>query len=374
MPAAQKVAIVGSGIGGLTLAALLADAGLDVEVLERAQAPSTLGSGITLQGNALRIFRDLGIWPQLLEKGYPFDTLGLRAPDPEATVLAVLDDVRVGGNDLPATLGIPRPELAAIVRARAEQAGAVIRYGTAVVGLEQTDEAVSVSTATGQTFSYDLLVGADGLNSSVRSAIGIEERPRRTGMGIWRAFVPRPAEVTRTDLYYGGPAYIAGYCPTGPDTMYAYLVEDAQDRHGADGPAIMGGLAAAYGGPWTEISRSLDEHANVNYTHFTTHLVEGPWHRGRVVLLGDAAHSCPPTIAQGAAMAVEDAAVLADEVLRADALDDAVLARYRDRRLPRARTVVEASVQLGQWMLEGRRDADVPGLMHLVSDTVKVPV
>lgn len=374
MSAVQKVGIVGSGIGGLTLAALLADTGLDVEILEKAEGPSTLGSGITLQGNALRVLRGLGIWPQLEEKGYPFNTLGLRAPDPDATVIAVLDDVRVGGEDLPATLGMPRAELAAVVRGRAEEAGALIRYGTTVTGLEQTADAVVVRTAAGEDLTYDLLVGADGLNSAVRTAIGIEDRPRRTGMGIWRAFVPRPAEVTRTDLYYGGRAYIAGYCPTGPDTMYAYLVEDAQERHGADGPAVMGELAAGYGGPWRQIRASLDESANINYTHFTTHLVEGPWHRGRVVLLGDAAHSCPPTIAQGAALAVEDAAVLADEVVRAEAFDDAVLARYQERRLPRARTVVEASVQLGQWMLDGKRDGDVPGLMHLVADTVKVPV
>lgn len=374
MSAVQKVGIVGSGIGGLTLAALLADAGLDVEVLEKAAGPSVLGSGITLQGNALRVLRGLGIWPQLQEKGFPFDTLGLRAPDPEATVIAVLDDVRVGGEDLPATLGMPRAELAAVVRDRAAKAGAEIRYGTVVSGLEQTEEAVHVSTTSGEELRYDLLVGADGLNSSVRSAIGIQDRPRRTGMGIWRAFVPRPAEVIRTDLYYGGRAYIAGYCPTGPDTMYAYLVEDAQERHGADGPAVMGELAAGYGGPWRQIRQSLDGTANVNYTHFTTHLVEGPWHRGRVVLLGDAAHSCPPTIAQGAAMAVEDAAVLADELVRAEAFEDAVLTRYWQRRLPRARTVVDASVQLGQWMLDGKRDGDVPGLMQLVSDTVKVPV
>lgn len=374
MSAVQKVGIVGSGIGGLTLAALLADAGLDVEILEKAEGPSTLGSGITLQGNALRVLRGLGIWPQLQEKGYPFNTLGLRAPDPDATVIAVLDDVRVGGEDLPATLGMPRAELAAVVRGRAEEVGALIRYGTTVSGLEQTEDAVVVSTAAGEDLTYDLLVGADGLNSAVRTAIGIEERPRRTGMGIWRAFVPRPAEVTRTDLYYGGRAYIAGYCPTGPDTMYAYLVEDAQERHGADGPAVMGELAEGYGGPWRQIRQSLDESANVNYTHFTTHLVEGPWHRGRVVLLGDAAHSCPPTIAQGAALAVEDAAVLADEIVRAETFDDTVLTRYRERRLPRARTVVEASVQLGQWMLDGKRDGDVPGLMHLVANTVKVPV
>lgn len=374
MPAVQKIGIVGSGAGGLTLAALLVDAGLDVEVLEKAGGPSTLGSGITLQGNALRIFRNLGIWPQVQEKGYPFDTLGLRAPDPEATVIAVLDDVRVGGEDLPATLGMPRAELAAILRRRAEEAGATIRYGVTVTGLKQDSDSVTVSTVAGEDLAYDLLVGADGLNSSVRTAIGITDRPRRTGMGIWRAFVPRPAEVTRTDLYYGGPAYIAGYCPTGPDTMYAYLVEDAQERHGADGPAVMGELATGYGGPWRQIRQSLDESANVNYTHFTTHLVEGPWHRGRVVLLGDAAHSCPPTIAQGAAMAVEDAAVLAEELTRADRFDDVVLTHYWQRRLPRARTVVEASVQLGQWMLEGKQDADVPGLMHLVADTIKAPV
>lgn len=374
MPAVRTIGIVGAGAGGLTLAALLADAGLEVEVLEKAEGPSTLGSGITLQGNALRVLSGLGLWPQLQEKGFPFDTLGIRAPGPDATVLAVLDDVRVGGADLPATLGMPRAELAAIVRARAEEAGASIHYGTAVTALEQTRDAVTVTTSDGRARRYDLLVGADGLNSVVRTAIGVEDRPVRTGMGIWRAFVPRPAEVTRTDLIYGGPAYIAGYCPTGPDSMYAYLVEDAQERDVHDGPRVMGELAAAYGGPWREIRANLDEHANVNYTHFTAHLVDGPWHRGRVVLIGDAAHSCPPTIAQGAAMAVEDAAVLADEILRAGHADEAVLTRYWERRLPRARTVVEASVQLGQWMLEGRRDADVPGLMQRVADTVKIPV
>ena len=78
--------------------------------------------------------------------------------------------------------------------------------------------------------------------------IGIADEPRPTGMGIFRAFGPRPASVTRTDLYYGGPAYIAGYCPTSEDTLYAYLVEDARDRSGqtpAERLAAMRELAAA---------------------------------------------------------------------------------------------------------------------------------
>ena len=138
-----------------------------------------------------------------------------------------------------------------------------------------------MSTADGGTATYDLLIGADGLHSAVRKAIGIDVEPRSTGMGIWRAFVERPEDVVRTDLTYGGPCFIAGYCPTGPDTIYAYLVEKAQERKQEDGPRIMAELAAAYGGPWNEIRANLDHSARINYTWFTTHLVDGPWNRGR---------------------------------------------------------------------------------------------
>ncbi|WP_395400107.1 FAD-dependent monooxygenase [Arthrobacter sp. UC242_113] len=376
MAAVQKVGIVGAGAAGLTAAILLADAGLEVEVLERADEPQTLGSGITLQGNALRVFRQLGIWDQLAAKGFAFSTLGLRAPDPAGTVLAVLDDIRTGGDDLPATLGMYRPDLVAILRDRAEQAGAVIRYGRAVTGVTDDGGRVTVSTAEGTSgtgSTYDLVIGADGLRSTVRQAIGIDVEPAPAGMGIWRAFVARPEDVVRTDLTYGGPCFIAGYCPTGPDSIYAYLVEKAQERSHEDGPRIMAELAAAYGGPWNEIRGNLDHSARINYTQFTSHLVDGPWNRGRTVIIGDAAHSCPPTVAQGAAMAVEDAAVLAELLLGHDELTDTLWKEFSDRRLDRARAVVTASVQLGQWMLDGVRDADVPGLLNSLSTMLKEP-
>ncbi|GAA3311185.1 FAD-dependent monooxygenase [Arthrobacter ramosus] len=371
MAAVQKVGIVGAGAAGLTAAILLADAGVEVEILERADEPQTLGSGITLQGNALRIFRQLGVWDRIEEKGFAFSTLGLRAPDPEGTVLAVLEDIRTGGDDLPATLGMYRPELTAILRERALQAGAAISYGKTVSGVTDVGGSVTVHTADGASHGYDLLIGADGLHSAVRRGIGINVEPVATGMGIWRAFVERPEDVVRTDLTYGGPCYIAGYCPTGPDTIYAYLVEKAQERNQEDGPKIMSRLAAAYGGPWNEIRANLDHSARVNYTKFTTHLVDGPWNRGRTVIIGDAAHSCPPTVAQGAAMAVEDAAVLAELLTTRDELTETLWKEFSDRRLDRARAVVQASVQLGQWMLDGVRDADVPGLMHSLSMMLK---
>lgn len=374
MAAVSTVGIVGSGAAGLTAASLLADAGIDVEILEKAEGPSPLGSGITLQGNALRIFRQLGIWDEIAAKGFAFSELGFRAPDPAGTLLSVTDDARTGGKDLPATLGMYRPDLADTLRRRAGDAGARISYGKKVKGVEQDAGSVTVITDDGERLSYDLLIGADGLHSVVRAAIGLDVAPEPTGMGIWRAFVERPAEVVRTDLTYGGPCYIAGYCPTGQDSMYAYLVEDAQERSVEEGPKIMAGLAAAYGGPWKEIQASLDHSARVNYTRFTSHLVDGPWNRGRAVIIGDAAHSCPPTIAQGAAMAVEDAAVLAELLTSRDELNDSLWADFTERRLERARTVVEGSVQLGQWMLDGEiRNADVPGLIASVAATVSSP-
>lgn len=374
MPAARTVGIVGSGAGGLTLSVFLADAGFDVEILERAEGPATLGSGLTLQGNALRVLRELGVWPQLQDKGYAFSEMGLRAPDPDATVLAVIPDALTGGPDLPATLGIYRPDLAGVVRERALEAGVRIRYGMKVVKAGTAEDSATVTTAEGEELTYDLVVGADGLHSVVREVLDHPELPQRTGIGAWRAFVPRPADVTRTDLIYGGHTYLAGYCPTGEDTMYAYLLEDGRERNVVDGPEIMRELAGHYGGPWTQIRDSITDQSPIHYTQFTSHLVEGPWHQGRIILIGDAVHSCPPTIAQGAAMAIEDAAVLADELIRAERYDEDVPTRFRDRRYPRAKIVVDASVQLGQWMLEHNREGDIPGLMRTVSDTVSVPL
>lgn len=373
MAAVQKVGIVGAGAAGLTAAILLADAGVDVEILEKAAEPQTLGSGITLQGNALRILRELGVWEQVKAKGYGFSTLGLRAPNPDGTVLAVLEDIKTGGDDLPATLGMYRPDLTAILRDRTLQAGARISYGKTVTDITDDGGRVTVRTNDSSTSDYDLLIGADGLHSAVRKAIGIDVEPKPTGMGIWRAFVERPEEVVRTDLTYGGPCFIAGYCPTGPDTIYAYLVEKAQERKQEDGPKVMAELAAAYGGPWNEIRSSLDHGARINYTWFTSHLVEGPWNRGRTVIIGDAAHSCPPTVAQGAAMALEDASVLAELLIAADHVTETLWKEFEDRRLDRATAVVTASVQLGQWMLDGVRDADVPGLMNSLSTMLKEP-
>jgi len=135
---------------------------------------------------------------------------------------------------------------------------------------------------------------------------------------------------------------------------------------------VMHGLAEAYHGPWDEIRERLVDPSTVNYTWFEQHVLPAPWHRGRVVVIGDAAHTCPPTLAQGAAQALEDASVLSDVLLRYDELTDALWSEFEERRLARATEVVEASVQLGQWLLDGVQ-GDVPGLMGRIAQLLSEP-
>ena len=371
MASVETILVSGAGIGGLGTAIGLAQQGVGVRVIDAKENLTTLGSGITVQGNALRVLRDLGVWDEVRDAGFAFEGLGLRAPDPTGTVLVELTELRTGGEDLPATLGIHRPDLVRILLDRALALGVRVDHGVALEEIEQDDDGVTATLSDGTTARCDLMVAADGIRSHLRRLVGIEDGPRPTGMGIWRVFAPRPTSVTRTDLFYGGPSYIAGYCPTGEDSLYAYVVTD-HDPHNAtlnadQGLARLQALSAAHHGPWDDIRPLMTDSSRINYTKFETHVVPAPWHRGRVVLVGDAAHSCPPTVAQGAAMALEDAWVLS-ELLGGDSDQsiEEVLEGYTARRLPRARVVVEGSVQIGEWLMSGER-GDVPGVMGRIS-------
>ncbi|MFL9655510.1 FAD-dependent oxidoreductase [Streptomyces sp. PB17] len=365
MSETRKVLVIGGGAAGCAVTVLLRRAGLTVDLVEaKDDWNATAGSGITLQGNALRVLRELGVWERVEASGFGFGSVGITAPD--GTVLHTQDDLRTGGDDLPATVGMQRPQLQRILIDAVRDGGATVRLGTTAEIRVQDADGVSVRLSDGTDARYDLVVAADGLGSATRRAIGITDEPKPTGMAIWRVAAPRPAGVTRTDLAYGGPAYIAGYCPTGETTLYAYVVEASRDRAALPPESYaeeMRRLARAYGGFWPEITARITDPAKVNYTWFDRMLVEGSWHRGRVVLVGDAAHCCPPTLAQGAALSLEDAWVLAQLLTGTDDWDDALFQAYYERRMARVRPVVEASVQIGQWQLDGVRDADLPGLM-----------
>ena len=376
MPAVDNVLVVGGGTAGTAVAILLADAGVNVDLVEIKNDVTALGSGITLQGNALRVLRDLRVLDECAEEGWPSEGLVLRAPfDPAATVVASMPQHRSGGPDLPSSMGMYRPALARILMARAERAGVEPRFSTTVQTIEQDARGVDVGFTDGSSGRYDLVVAADGVRSWTRRLLQIPLETRSVGMGIWRVFARRPVEVVSSEFFYGGPCYIAGYTPTSADSLYAVLVEDAQDRTTIapeEKLAIVRELSASYHGPWDEIRESLTDPEAIHYTWFEEHLLDQPWHRGRVVLIGDAVHTCPPTIAQGGALALEDAAVLAEMLTNADTLDGDLLTRFTARRYERVKTVVEASMQIARWQL-AHEQGDVPSLMGRIAQLTSQP-
>ncbi|MFJ8107895.1 FAD-dependent oxidoreductase [Streptomyces sp. NPDC096132] len=367
----KSVLVIGGGTSGNAITVLLRRAGIEVDLVEVKPDWNVRGSGITLQGNALRVLRELGVWDDVRAHGFGFDSLGLTTPD--GTVLHVSEDIRTGGDDLPATLGMQRPVLQRVLIDAVRASGAHVRLGTTAEIVAQDDTGVAVRFSDGTEGRYDLVVAADGLSSTTRAAIGIDAKPEPTGMAIWRVPAPRPAGVERSDLAHGGPCYIAGYTPTSKDTLYAYLVEPNRDRATIPPESYadeMRRLAEGYGGAWDEIRESITDPTQVNYTWFDRLLVEGSWHRARVVLVGDAAHCCPPTMAQGAAMSLEDAWVLSQMLTSAAVWDERLLMDYYERRVDRVRMVVEASVRIGQWQLDGEA-GDVAGLMGTTMTALK---
>jgi 2-polyprenyl-6-methoxyphenol hydroxylase-like FAD-dependent oxidoreductase len=188
-------------------------------------------------------------------------------------------------------------------------------------------------------------------------------------MSIWRVVADRPAEMECAEIYYGGPRYKAGYSPISADKCYAYILDvDGTLADFGDGPPwrLMYERSDGYGGTWGKVRETIGQDSTVSHTRIEWLLVDDPWYRGRVIVIGDAAHACPPLIAQGAAMCAEDAVVLA-ELVAGDLPVEQALPVFMARRLPRVEPVVRNSMQLVRWEtgLEPHTDADVARTMSL---------
>src|SRR3954462_5866873 len=173
MSAVDSVLVVGGGLAGTATAIHLAARGVAVDLVEIKPDIAALGSGITLQGNALRELKALGVWDQVQAAGYAFDVTGIRAPDPAGPGVAEIPDAKTGGPDLPAAMGMPRPELARILVDRATEVGVKVRFGTTFPGRAQGEDGGDVTFPDGSTGRYGLVVGAGGIRSWTRRALGV---------------------------------------------------------------------------------------------------------------------------------------------------------------------------------------------------------
>jgi 2-polyprenyl-6-methoxyphenol hydroxylase-like FAD-dependent oxidoreductase len=351
---ARSALVVGGGPAGMAAAIGLRRLGVDVRVAELEPDWSPSGIGLTLLGPTLRALSALGLADRAIAAGFPLEEL--RVLNASGEVTGGVDFPRLDGAG-PAAVGITRPAFHRVLTDATLAAGADVRLGVTVRALAQRDDAVDVELTDGTRDPYDLVLGADGLHSHVRGlTLESVPEPRFTRQAVWRTLMTRPTGIDVYHMFYGRRAKV-GFVPVSAEHLYMFAVQNVDDASRpvrADRPEILRNLLDAD----HELIEYGREHVgDPDYRPLEWLLVPPPWYRGRVALLGDAVHTTTPHLAFGAAIAIEDAAVLC-ELLAEHPVDEA-LVRYTPRRHDRCRLVVENSVQLGEWERNpGAPDAD----------------
>ena len=361
MSSVQRVLIVGGGIGGLTTAIALHRQGIQVEVIEKNPAWSVYGVGIIQPSNMLRALREIGIGDICLAQGQGFQ--GWKFHDAQGRVLGEVRNENVAGPGYPPINGITRPALHKILGDTTLAQGTPVHLGVTLEHFEPDPGGVTVRLSDGRTDRYDLVIGADGAFSQLRTMLfGNKFAPHFTGQSVWRHNFARPKDMEWGGIFFGSKSK-AGLVPLSESLMYLLLVT-AEPGNPRMPPERMHMLLrdrlAEYGGIVGTLREQIVDPEAVVYRPMEVVMLPTPWHRGRVLLIGDAAHSGTPHLAEGAAMAIEDGVLLA-RMLREQRDLESILQDFEQRRLPRTRLVYDTGIQLGKWEMaefEGRPDPD----------------
>jgi 2-polyprenyl-6-methoxyphenol hydroxylase-like FAD-dependent oxidoreductase len=355
-----KALVLGGGVGGMSAALALARNGVEVELADADPHWRAYGAGISVTGLSLRAFADLGILDEIREKG--FVGAGMRLRGVDGSVIMETPPIPADAPPLARSGGIMRPVLHEILSKRVRGAGVSVTLGAEVTAFSQSESTVDVTFPDGREDRFDLVVAADGIFSKTRQALFPDApKPKFTGQGCWRIVADRPPEVDRAEMWLGGPVKL-GFNPVSHDEMYAFILEHVPDNPRyvpEERLAHVAELLGPYGGYVANVRENLGEGSLPNYRPLEWVMLPPPWHKGRIVFIGDAVHATTPHMASGAGMAVEDGLVLADELARGDNVEQA-LASFTTRRLERARMVVENSVRIGEIEMAGgdQRDAN----------------
>ncbi len=350
----SKVLVIGGGFAGMTAALQLSRKGFEVDLVEIDAGWRSYGAGISLHGSTLRVLRDLGLIERFLEEGFASDGVQLRGPDD--SVLVTLPTPRVAGADIPGDGGIMRPALAKILSEAVRSSTTKVRLGLTFTDIVQGDDGVHVTFGDGSSDTYDLVVGADGLNSAVRAKIFPEApKPRFIGQSVWRAVLPRPEGIDTVTMWMG-PKLKVGLNGVNKNQAYLFLTEDRPTNDFVPPEVLvetLRGLLERFPSPIIRrIASELSSEHQIIYRPLEQMLLPRPWFKGRVVLIGDAVHATTPHLAAGACIGIEDAMVLAEELGQGADVGSA-LAAFEARRWERCRMVVENSGQLADIEIHG---------------------
>lgn len=346
----KSVLIVGGGIGGQSAAIALRQIGITVEIAEILPQYDVYGVGIIQMSNALRALDALGVADEALKRGHPYAKVKMCTP----TGYQFNEIGTPPMGRFPSHNGISRRILHDVLYERSETVGVQFRMGLTVDQIINKENGVDVVFSDGTTGSYDMLIGADGINSKVRKLIFGDYFPKYVGLSVWRYAFDRPKELETGYMYFGKHSKV-GLIPMTQDKMYMFVVS----AEGADNPFIeedqmipkLKSYLEEY--PVSMVQDLIDQITEpklVNYRPLETLHLPQPWYKGNVLIIGDGAHATIPQLGSGAALAIEDAVVLAEEIAKQDSTE-AIFARFMDRRLARCKMVVEASEKLGEWEL-----------------------
>ena len=345
-----RVAIAGGGIGGLTAALCLAKNGHEVEVFEQAAEFAEIGAGIQLSPNCTRVLHHLGLEERLSESVfYPKATQFRDWKSGRTIAERPLGDTVVNRYGYP-YYHIHRADLLATLVTAAQESGQIsLHTNTRVTDCDQTDVSADL-TLDSHSGTYDLLIGADGIHSVVRAKLWGGAKPTFTGNVAWRALVPTdqlPQGLVRpmSTAWWGPHRHFVHYYVGGGTLVNCVCVieKEGWEVESWTEPGDYAELKADFHG-WHDNIQTLIDTADPNSLYKWALFDRPPmpqWGKGRITLLGDACHPTLPFMAQGAAMAIEDGAVLAG-CLALDGEVPDLLQHYEALRKERT-----AGIQLG---------------------------
>jgi 2-polyprenyl-6-methoxyphenol hydroxylase-like FAD-dependent oxidoreductase len=335
----ENVLIVGAGVAGLSTAISLARRGCDVTVIDK--GAGAVGASIIVGHGAVYALEDLGVLDDVLEVGKHikadepswwtcvYNPAGEKLPIPTPTLPT---------DGLPSMVFVYRPLLSDILVAKAREHGARVEFNRSFA-LREDEQG-----------GYDLVVGADGLHSTVRRLFFPNAgEPRYTGAMSFRSMIPDAPSHWLSGLHVA-PGALGSVTTLLPGGLFYLAVGAKMERRRVEpdeARAVVRDALAKYEGSqmFTEVAERIDETVDPIVAPYEWIWVEQPWHRGHVVLVGDAVHATTPNIGAAGGMAIEDGVVLAEELERAGELE-AGIAAHEARRRDRTKLVVDGSVEI----------------------------
>jgi 6-hydroxynicotinate 3-monooxygenase len=348
-----RIAVVGAGLGGLSMAGFLQHAGFMVGVYEQAPTFSRIGAGIILSANVMKALRRLGVEQALVETGIKPHCYISRAWDTGETMYKIIFDAvsesRFGGP----YLNIHRGDLHAVLERVV--AANTIAFDHRLVGLDEGANSVRLFFANGVRAEADIVIGADGIRSKVREYLLGDEPPRFVGAAAYRAIFPTERlqgfEIPDCTKWWGRDRHILPYFMTNRrDEIYVIGVVPAAawDSDEPSQPSSRDALIGDFADFHQDLQRVLQAAEDVSLWPIYDRERNDCWSGGRIVLLGDACHPMRPYMAAGGAMAVEDGAILSRCLAAFDNLAEA-FRRYEATRIPRVAEVQSISIA-NSWM------------------------